>query len=509
MWNPQATSIFGQRNIYMKLIFQKQYLIALCSLFFLWSCEDELQQSKKTDNEQLLKSISSKVSLPCSSPALYNGMLEFRDEKQFYCYYDYLAEVAATPDDEISEDDHLLEVEQALGLNSLRADALAKFEQQNTIGWSSYQEIPEEHWITSSILRSILNVNREVKVGNYVVKYLNPEFIVSVKTDRAELLKKVEALGENPSIEQIIELDPAREIISVSSAKNIKREFGTVDFGDAKGIRGTPIPLQIFRLSGTVYENFICGNPGKVRFEGFTLSRLSVPQQARYRIEFNDGTNAAAEFMLLPNQYVLPAIEHTYPATNTTYHPTVKVKSISPYSNASAWNVVQTYHVYVKSMDFSCSMATRGGLQDKVINSSNVLRGKIDYYNWSPFPFGLGGNRSSLAGWTELHHIDGNGNWNRRKDKSTTLCVKFVEGKLYQGQFDLTFNSNYCIDPIYLPNVYECRSNTNQKRVERHMGMYNTNTRATAALSSFTVQHEVGTSDGVNGSFKQTIYGCP
>ncbi|MCT2563406.1 hypothetical protein [Chryseobacterium herbae] len=491
----------------MKPIFKKQYMMILCSLFFLWSCEDELQQNKKTDNELLLKNTSSKVSLPCSSPSIYNGMLEFNDEKQFNCYYDYLVDVAATPSEDMSENDFLLEVEQVLGLNSLRADAFTKFEQKNAIGWSSYKEIPEEHWITSNILRSILNVNREVKVGNYVLRYINPEFIVSVKADHPEVLKKVEALGDNPSLEQLLELDLAREIISVSSAKNVQREFGTVDFADAKGIRGTPIPIQIFRLSGTVYENFTCGSPGKVRFEGFTLSRLSVPQQARYRIEFNDGTNAAEEFMLFPNQYILPVIEHVYPATNTTYHPTVKVKSISPYSNASAWNVVQTYNVYVRAMDQSCSMATKGGLQDMIINQSNVLRGKIDYYNWHPFP--IGGNRSSLAGWTELHHIDGNGNWNRRKDKSTTLCVKFVEGTLYQGQFNSSFSSSFCLDPIYLPNEYECRSNTNQKRVERHMGMYNTNTYATAALSSFTVQHEVGTSDGVNGSFKQTIYGCP
>ncbi len=58
------------------------------------------------------------------------------------------------------ENDFLMEVEQVMGLNSLRADAFAKFEQKNAIGWSSYQEIPEEHWITSNILRSILNVNR-------------------------------------------------------------------------------------------------------------------------------------------------------------------------------------------------------------------------------------------------------------------------------------------------------------------------------------------------------------
>ncbi|WP_080777471.1 hypothetical protein [Chryseobacterium phocaeense] len=493
----------------MKLIFQKQYLIVLCSLFFLWSCEDELQHNKETDGEQLLKNTSSKVSLPCSSPGIYNGMLEFKDEDQFYCYYDYLTEVAATPNDEMGEDDLLLEVEQFLGLNSLRAQALAKFEQQNAIGWGSYQEIPEEHWITSSILRSILNVNREMKVGNYVVKYLNPEFIVTVKADRAEILKKVEALGGNPSLEQIIELDPAREIISVSSAKNLRREFGTVDFADGKGIRGTPVPLQIFRLGGTVYENFICGNPGKVRFEGFTLSCLSVPQQARYRIEFNDGTNAAAEFMLLPGQYVLPMVEHTYPATNTTYYPTVKVKSISPYnSGGSIWNVVKTYSVYVKSMDQSCSSNARGALRDVVINSSNVLRGKVDYYNWSAFPFV--NPRSSLAGWTELHYIDGNGNWNRRKDKKTTLCVKFLEGKLYQANFSSPINS-FCSNDlaVYVPVEYECKSNTNQKRMEKHMGMYNTNTYATAVLSYLTVQHEVGTSDGVNGSFKQTIYGCP
>ncbi|PIF43698.1 hypothetical protein CLU96_0610 [Chryseobacterium sp. 52] len=476
-------------------------------MVFFWSCEDELQQSKATDKELLLKKTSSKVSLPCSSPSIYSGMLEFTDEKQFYCYYDYLVNVASTSSDEMSEDDYLLEVEQFLGLHSLRADALAKFEQKNAVGWGSYQEIPEEHWITSGILRSIFNVNREVKVGNYVLRYINPEFIVSVKADQAEVLKKVELLGDNPTLEQILQLDPAREIISVSSLKNANREFGTIDFADAKGTRGTPIPLAIFRLSGTVYENFICGNPGKVRFEGFTLSRLSVAQQARYRIEFNDGTNAAAEFMLLPNQYILPVVEHTYPATNTTYHPTVKVKSISPYSNASTWNVVQTYSVHVSNMDQSCSMATRGGLEDMVINSSNVLRGKIDYYNWHPFP--ISGNRSSLAGWTELHHIDGNGNWNRRKDNKTTLCVKFVAGLLHQGQFPTSMSSIYCASHIFLPPVYECRSNTNQKRVEKHMGMYNTNTYATAALSYFTVQHEVGTSDGVNGSFKQTIYGCP
>lgn len=488
--------------------FKKQYLILLCSLFFFWSCQEELQNSKKEDRELLLKNISSKVSLPCSSPGLYNGMLEFSDEQQFNCYYDYLVNVTATSDEQMSEDDYLLEIEQVLGLNSLRADALAKFEQQNAIGWPSYKDIPEEHWITSNILRSILDVNREVKVGNYVLKYINPEFIASVKADRTDVLKKVEALGNNPSLEDIIQLDPAREVISVTSPKIAKREFGTIDFADAKGTRGTPIPLQIFRLSGTVYENFVCGNPGKVRFEGFTLSRLSVPQQARYRIEFNDGTNAAVEFLLLPNQYVLPVVEHTYPATNTTYHPTVKVKSISPYnSGGNAWNVIQTYSVYVRSMDQSCTTDARGGLQDMVINSSNVLRGKVDYYNWSPFPFG--GNRSSIAGWTELHHIDSNGNWNRRKDKSTTLCVKFVEGKLYQGNFTLPYNSNFCIDPIYLPVEYECKSNTNQKRMEKHMGMYNTNTYATAALSYFTVQHEVGTSDGINGSFKQTIYGCP
>ncbi|MDR2234658.1 MAG: hypothetical protein LBE92_00905 [Chryseobacterium sp.] len=487
--------------------FRKQSLMVLGLLFFLLSCEDEILKQKNDEKNVLSRKMSS-LSLPCSVPVLYNGMLAFEDEKQFTCYYNYLNTLIATPDDEMDEDDFLAEVEQYVGVSSLRADALAKFEQKNAVGWSSYQEIPEEHWITSTALRSILNTNREVKIGGYILRYINPDFIASVKDSQPELLKKVEALGDNPSLEDILNLDLTREFISVTSPKIYTREFGTIDFADAKGVRGTPVPLGRFSLSGTVYQNFTCSNPGTVKFEGFTLSHMAVPQRAKYRIEFNDGAGAYTEFTLGPNQYILPVIEHVYPGTTSMfYNPVVKVKSLGSFNSGPiTWDMTRTFQVYVKGMNETCTMDARGGLQDLVINSSNVLRGKADYYTWKPFPFGLGGAISSLAGWTELHHIDKNGNWNRRKDKKTTLCVKFLGSLMHQNQGSTPY---FCMDPIYPYLEYECRSNTNQKRMEKQMGQYNTNTRATAAMSYFTVQHEVGTSDGVKGYFKQTIYGCP
>lgn len=488
-------------------ILKKQSLIVLGLLFFLLSCEDEILKQKREENNVLSRRESS-VSLPCSVPSLYNGMLAFEDEKHFTCYYNYLNTLISGQDEEMNEDDYLAEVEQYVGISSLRADALAKFEQKNAVGWHTYQEIPEEHWITSSAIRSILNTNREVKIGRYILRYISPEFIASVKDTQPELLKKVEALGDNPALEDILNLDLTREFISVTSPEIYNREFGTIDFADAKGARGTPVPYLRFSLSGTVYQNFTCSVPGKVKFEGFTLSHVSVPQRARYRIEFNDATGAFTEFTLGPNQYILPVIEHVYPGVASTfYNPVVKVKALSSSnSGPNTWDVTRTFPIYVKGMNETCTMDARGGLQDLVINSSNVLRGKADYYTWKPFPFGLGGAISSLAGWTELHHIDKNGNWNRRKDKQTTLCVKFTNGLLHQNHGSSTY---FCIDPIRPSTSYECRSNTNQKRMEKEMGIYNTNTTATAALSYFTVQHEVGTSDGVNGFFKQTIYGCP
>jgi len=466
--------------------------MAISACLVIWACNKSKNVPSEQSKAQALKAISGKLNFSCDMPKVENGMLAFTDSRQYQCYYDFLTKAIDEDTTGMDVDSALLSLETALGYTSIRSVALANFEEMNKVGWATLEAIPEEDWIHSRVRRSILNENREMKVGNDYTKYLSPEFMVSVDAGHPEAMQQLRELGDNPTLEEILNLDIQRNIISISSLTISDRVFGSNKYADGNGKWGTPRkPTGDWQVSGTVYAPNGCTNPGYVYFEGFTASLDGVPNKCRYVIQTNDGLGTVYDKIstMGMNQSLLETVIANY--SGGLYYPKVIVYGISPVNTGNIPIAEISYPVNVRGLSQTCSDVNNSMIQYYYINSSNAIKGMVEYHKWDGGWFV--GKQCEVDGYTSLHVKDNNGNWNRRKDKKTHLCINLVG--------DVRYGEN--CDPVEdnLTPKYKCATNENQVYAERQYAGWRKYRRVTA-------RHEVAVNGGVSGYFEQYIAVC-
>lgn len=150
-----------------------------------------------------------------SWPTVQNGMLVFRDGEQFSAYTQYLSDALIAPSESLSDGNQqdansiLASIEQRLGFTSLRNVTEAAFQKLNEVGWKRLQDIPEKHFIPDLALRSALNPNTEVQVGDKITHFVNSQFAVTVDASNQQLLYRLRALPEHSSFDAINALAPS------------------------------------------------------------------------------------------------------------------------------------------------------------------------------------------------------------------------------------------------------------------------------------------------------------
>ena len=195
--------------------------LTLSACLIIWACnkaKNVTKSASKSEQMQAMKTISGGLSFPCDLPSVEGGMLVFSTVEQYQCYYDFItASINADTSGNTDVDSALLALETTLGYTSIRSVSYAAFEDLNQIGWATYQEIPEEDCISSRVLRSILNQDREVQIAGNYTKYFSPDFLISVDAAYPDMIRKVKALSSSAKLEVILVLVPLRLAISVSS----------------------------------------------------------------------------------------------------------------------------------------------------------------------------------------------------------------------------------------------------------------------------------------------------
>jgi|GEM_PF-2376508 len=142
------------------------------------------------DAKRKLQQISSSLNFS-DFPSIEDGTLVFRDDEHYDSYVNFLesAMVGGDPDDPNVDVNSILQnIEDGLGFTSIRSLSHADFMAKNETGWLSFEEIPEEHFLSSPDLKSILNPKLEVKIGNDLVRYINKDYAVRVDARQAGLV---------------------------------------------------------------------------------------------------------------------------------------------------------------------------------------------------------------------------------------------------------------------------------------------------------------------------------
>ncbi len=477
-------------------------IACLCLVLAFWACNKAQKNPANVSSSP--KKLSSTVSMPCT-PTVVDGILTFVDTSQYLCYEAYLDSlINNNSDSSLSDDDILGSIEGSLGFSSLRASALASFNIKNAAGWATEAQIPQEDWISSRVTRSMLNTNREIKIGAYIEKYMSPKYLVDFDATQTKLLTSLRGLGSDPSVEDIINLDLNRDYINISSLTNPDGVWAAKPTGPVGGNTGTwpdthggPITINFWQSSGTLFEEDRCAQPGKITFSGFTTSHNFAPQKCSYHFVYGDGTATGTVSepdkvgTLGASQSIVNSFFHTY--AQGTYHVTVTIKSISPVNSGNTVVLTRTYTVVVGPPPVTCTKDTRSAEIHEAINPSNVIWGYIEYKSWNTAIFGA--PRTRITGWTELHAIDGNGSWNRVKNNHTQLCVVWE-----QSFGDADCNSVFRNNP-----TNQCKKNTNQKELEVNYGSYQNDVLRLKRLHSV---HSVSVDGGVSGASQQEIVIC-
>ena len=387
------------------------------------------------------------VALAMSSglpPTVSNDMLVFTSIDHYESYQAHLLSmIENNTNDTLNEDDVLLDIETSLGFTSLRKISLDQFEILNLTGWLTKDEIPQEHWITSKILRSTLGKDRKVQIGDRINFHFNQEYLITVDANRTGLISALSALPENTPIEEILDLDPSRQFMDVVSIRSNERHLVL------RGPGGTPTPLGEWNLNANVYAGNPCTNPLTVYISGATLynSAISAPVKGEYKIEWGTSAVLTINSSIGTNQSILENRSYQF-STPGTYTIRVSVKALSPISSSS-YVVVKTFSVTVE--DKQCSDFTKLQTTDYPFTSAlpgSFLRGHIKYEAW--YNSFKRSDFCKILAYTECYMNLG-GKYYRVKSKDIHLCTG-VQSMIRERNCEST--GNLLIKYNCSPNTY-------------------------------------------------------
>lgn len=304
-------------------MFKKILYTTAILAFALQSCKKEMIQrgdQLQGDNSQM-KQLNYNYN---DYPSVVNGMLVFRDDAHYDNYLSFLDSLISNlnPNDTIQDEHSILQsVESTIGFTSLRNTTHAAFMNQNETGWQTLQSIPDEHFIQGPDIRSVLNNNLEVRIGNELLFYLNKDIAVRVDASKTALITQFKNQGSNATLTSVLAIDRYRQFSTVIQL--------TGEGGIWRRITQVPLGSYTIFSSGVSYFD-PCLNPYVVRFRGLMVSWNAEPGlEGYFMVNFGDGS---------PGQRVntvpelggngTPSFTHAFPNSGT-YNVTVNAYTVS------------------------------------------------------------------------------------------------------------------------------------------------------------------------------------
>jgi hypothetical protein len=296
----------------------KYILMGLSLLVLFASCRKAFRENNTLADPLKWKTISTALNYH-DYPVVDNGMLVFRDNEHYDRYIDFLNEAIASDTlKDTAADAHsvLQDIENGLGFCSLRSIAHAEFMRQNVVGWSTLEAIPNEHFINSIDLRSVLNDRLELKIGNDLVHYISKDFVVRIDAGETSLINRYRSLGANATLDDVLCIDRWQQHTTVTQ---LTGEGFTWD-------KVIPQPVGDYHIAKP-YTSFPdpCNNANLVLFKKIALSwHFEPPLEASFKINYGDGSAEETKYSVPSlGGYEVPWFSHTYPAAGT-YNVTIR-----------------------------------------------------------------------------------------------------------------------------------------------------------------------------------------
>lgn len=290
-------------------------------------------------------------------PSVENGRLKFTDSSHFAGYLEYLSEEIVDDDSSgTGTHDKLEIIENSIPFTSLRHISKAIWDTAALTGWNSFEEIPEEHFIRSILIRSVLNSTADVQIGDKVFHFVNAEYAISLPETAVAALDSAHLLtvtSTETDIDVIVSGHANRDIIFLQ-----KR---SVEFWEAKPTGGSGIVI----LKNVIIDNS-CTQPNIARLTEFYLAdilNISTIYNANFIISWGDGSPD----QVVLNMKTVKNITHTYPGPGH-YNITIAATSTSSSVVGAGFGHIDIGDCIDASNEFETHWAVDG-------NPNYVIRG--------------------------------------------------------------------------------------------------------------------------------------
>lgn len=419
----------------------KKILLGLSSCLMLSTTVFVVSCSKKNEGKpadvKKLKALSAQFNFS-DFPTVSDGMLVFRDGKQYDDYLDFL-DKATTPEDPeaVGVDAHkiLKDIETGLGYTSIREISHSAFEALNETGWQTLEEIPDEHFINSIDLKSVLNQDLDVKIGDKIVHYINREYMVEIDAAAGgDLLNEYHKLNDKSGLTDILLLDKDNRFTTVRNSAGTGFVITPKPTGTDPGF-----PLFIFKPAVSYPDP--CNNPRLVRLTAVALIDMGTWLPGYFEISWGDATPVTQKWSNSMNYNQVDPFEHTY-ATNG-----MKIIRIKGYNYQGGGQVAQrTDTIYVGGS--TCQITERDSYtQYHNIDGTRGIGGRLYIEK-----YGSGNQKMRCCAVTESLQWK-SGMW------------KFKSGRI-EVELDCSAKDNNCVEIDHLVG-YGLGGDQNDKLIHR------------------------------------------
>jgi hypothetical protein len=329
-------------------------------------------------------------------PKVSNGMLVFPDTNHLINYINFLDSVIDPHNydsiyvdngGEFDQDLLLQNVENTLSFTSIRSISHANFLKLNDIGWDRPETAPEEHFIHSMDIKSILNSNMDVQIGASIVHYVNANLCVNYDVSRTDLQALFNKLPSTATLSDAINIDPLHQ----ASGIYFIGDGGNKLIWGKGSLKPTGANFQIANVN---YSAPDCSNPHNIVFTGAELTQLVningtwsyVPVQSKFVITFDDGTTLGPLTTSISSgnyyQVILANFNHTF-ATEGNHTATLKAWSMSNTTSTPDDQLVYTFNVKAAGCKTRITKATDD--QFTYLSGGIAFSGKASVEDWQQF----------------------------------------------------------------------------------------------------------------------------
>lgn len=378
----------------------KNLLLLLCCIISLWSCtkkEKDTENGRSSVKKNSLNAIGNNFGYS-DWPDVNNGMLVFRDTTHFLNYnaflesavdpenYDSFAVDASGAPVEFDQNQILEDIETGLGFNSIRSIAHKSFLIQDAAGWSTLEGIPEEHFISSMLMKSVLDPHLTVQIGTDYVHFINKNLSVKVAVSQKEVSDAFFRLPSNSTLYDVLHIDPTH---LHSTVFDLEGSGNLVIYGP-----GPYHPTGEVSILNLKHKAADCLNPMKITFLGMQMfeygSGINDPGTslpATFTVDFDDNTtplviHSSGALSLFAQ--IVPDFVHTY-ASPGDY--TVHIHAQADYIPPGGGSPTADYEYPITVLATNCAISSKETEEDRYVvgDGSRAVSGKIIVENFQQF----------------------------------------------------------------------------------------------------------------------------